>query len=550
MEFKTLHLLIVAILGGVIMGLSFPFTGSLFFLAFIGFVPLIFINIHLNKKRKNRFIKRFYINYIYFIVFNYITTWWIYNASEGGMYMAVLCNSLLMTLPFFFFGFIERFLGESKGLLSLLVLWISFEYGHYYWELSWPWLSFGHVFGNHPWLIQWYEFSGVTGGTLWVLLVNIGIYLAVRNRFLRKESWGIQAPIFLLTGLTLILPILLSLVIYTTYEEKVDPIEVVVVQPNLDAYTEKFQIPFPDQLQLILNLAKSEIGKNTDLIICPETAISYPINEQNLDENPFMIEIREFLRDNNNVNMLIGADSYRLLETENSLASRYISSQNRWFESYNSAFMINPNRPTQVYHKAKPVLGAEKVPFLSWFPSLKEYSVELGGTSGMIGLGEEPLNLIAGETQYAPLICYESVYGDYVSYFTARGADIICVITNDGWWGDTPGYKQHRMFSQIRAIENRRCLARSANTGISCCIDQKGNIISELGWDERGVIKATLNRNKAITFFVRYGDVIGRISLFLAIAMFFYALTTFAKTTGMADKMHLTRKSNNSGEKS
>ena len=160
----------------------------------------------------------------------------------------------------------------------------------------------------------------------------------------------------------------------------------------------------------------------------------------------------------------------------------------------------------------------------------------------MIGLSTEPKNMESGEYLFAPLICYESVYGDYVSYFTARGADILCVITNDGWWGDTPGYKQHRSFSRIRAIENRRSIARSANTGISCFIDQKGNVISELGWDERGVIEASLNRNKEITFFVRYGDVIGRISIFLMLALFVYAITTYAKTTGVADKAHLTRK--------
>ncbi len=116
------------------------------------------------------------------------------------------------------------------------------------------------------------------------------------------------------------------------------------------------------------------------------------------------------------------------------------------------------------------------------------------------------------------------------------------MITNDGWWGDTPGYKQHRLFSRIRAIENRRSVARAANTGISCFIDQRGEIIAELGWGVEGAITASLNRNQEITFFVRYGDVIGRISIFLTIAMLLYALTIFAKTTGLADKVHLTRK--------
>lgn len=542
MEIKPLILLLLTLIGGVLMGISFPFTGGVFPLAFIAFVPLIFINFAVNKRGRGRFFTRFGYNYLYFFVFNLITTWWIYNASEGGMYMAVLCNSLLMTLPFFFFGFISRQLGENKGLLGLVVLWISFEYAHYFWELSWPWLSFGHVFGNYPVLMQWYSYSGVTGGTLWVLLVNISLYLIIRNIYVRKESRRIQAPLFLLAGLTLFLPIISSVIIYYSYSEKEDPVNMVIVQPNLNSYTEKFSMPLPDQLEIIFDLAAEKTNETTDLILCPETAISRPVNEDKLDQEPSVIAIKDFLRRNHNVNMLIGADSYRFFKESNSLAANYYESANAWLENYNSAFLIDPNRPVQIYHKAKPVLGAEKVPFLSWFPSLKEYSVELGGTSGMIGLGAEPLNFKSGDDFFAPLICYESVYGDYVSYFTARGANILCVITNDGWWGDTPGYKQHRLFSQIRAIENRRCVARSANTGISCFINQRGEIVSEIDWDERGSIAASLNRNSTITFFVRYGDVIGRISLFLAIAMFIYAISIRAKKTGLADKMHLTRK--------
>lgn len=542
MDIKLRYLFLLSILGGLTLGISFPFTGGVFPFVFVAFVPLIIVNLELNKVKKWRFLRRFLLNYLFFLIFNLITTWWIYNASEGGMYMAVLCNSLLMILPFFFFGFISRALGENKGLLALVVLWLAFEYAHYYWELSWPWLSFGHVFGNYPILIQWYEYSGVSGGTLWVLLMNVGFYFIVRNVWLKKEAWRIQAPIVLIASIVLLVPILSSLFIYLRYEEKKDPINMVIIQPNLDPYEEKFSLPLPDQLDLMFQLARPQLDENTDLILCPETAISRSVNEDNLDQEPSIISIKNFLRNNGNVNMLIGADSYRFFTEEQSLASNFYESVNAWFEGYNSAFLIDPNRPIQIYHKAKPVLGAEKVPFLGWFPSLKEYSVELGGTSSMIGLGEEPINLKAGDYLYAPLICYESVYGDYVSYFTAHGADILCVITNDGWWGDTPGYRQHRMFSQIRAIENRRSVARAANTGISCFIDQRGEIIQELGWDEEGALKGELNRNKEITFFVRYGDVTGRISVFLTLAMLLYAFTVFAKTTGLADKVHLNRK--------
>lgn len=544
MKLTGIQLLFLVLLGGTLLGISFPFTGGLFPLVFVAFVPIILVNFQLNEMKKGRFFKRLGLNLLHFIIFNTITVWWVYNASEGGAYMAIIANSILMTLPFFFTGFVTRQLGENKGLLTLLVMWLSFEYAHYFWELSWPWLSFGHIFGNYPWLIQWYEYVGVTGGSAWVVIVNIFAYLIVRNVFIRKENLKIQTPIFLVIAIILILPIISSIVIYTNYEEKIDPVDIVIVQPNIEAYTEKFVTPVSDQLDIMFKLAEQKITANTDLVVCPETAISRRVNEDQLKNEVSIIQIENFLAKNNNVPLLIGADSYRFFNEEKSLASSFYPPANAYLEGYNAAFMMDLSQEIQIYHKAKPVLGAEKVPFLSWVPSLKQYSVELGGTSSMIGLGEEPLNLNAGKFLFAPLICYESVYGDYVSYFTARGADILCVITNDGWWGDTPGYKQHRMFSRIRAIENRRSVARSANTGISCFINQRGDIIDEVGWAKEGVLQATLNKNEEITFFVRYGDVIGRISLFLALAMFIYAISIYGKSLGIVDRYKYTKKIN------
>jgi apolipoprotein N-acyltransferase len=159
-----------------------------------------------------------------------------------------------------------------------------------------------------------------------------------------------------------------------------------------------------------------------------------------------------------------------------------------------------------------------------------------------LGRGNEPKVFEARGVKYAPLICYESVYGDYASMFVRKGADILCVITNDGWWQDTPGYKQHRMFSQIRAIENRRSVARSANTGISCFIDQKGQIIEELGWNEYGAMNQKLNKNTDFTFFTKYGDIIGRLSVFLTIAMLLYAIVERIKKTGVISKIQGSKK--------
>lgn len=530
MDLKLYHLFLLAILGGLLLGISFPFTGGVFPLAFIAFVPLLIANFQISKAEKGKFFLRLGVNYLYFVIYNLITTWWIYNASEGGMYMAVLANSVLMCLPFFFAGYIAKHLGENKGLFGFLVLWLTFEYLHFYWELSWPWLNLGHVIGDSPKLMQWYEYSGVTGGSLWIMLINIFVFIILRNVFFKSETVKIQTPNVLFTSLALIIPVCSSLYIYYGYEEVKDPVNITIAQPNIESHFSKFLLPSQIQLNKLLMGIDKLVSEDTDLILAPETAMPYPIKEDQLKYHPDLLLLKNFIDTNHQVPMLIGADTYELFDEKISTACAPYG--NMFIENYNTALLIQSNVPLETYHKAKLVLGGEKIPFIANIPALQKYSIELGGTSGMLGVGAEPKIFEAKGVFYAPLICYESVYGDYVAMFVRKGATILTVITNDGWWGDTPGYHQHRMFSQIRAIENRRSVARSANTGISCFIDQRGDVVKEIGWNEYGGIQAEINQNSEITTFTKYGDIIGRISCYLTLAILLYAFVEKMKKTG------------------
>ena len=134
----------------------------------------------------------------------------------------------------------------------------------------------------------------------------------------------------------------------------------------------------------------------------------------------------------------------------------------------------------------------------------------------------------------APVICYESVYGEFLAGYIRKGAQLIFVITNDGWWGDTPGYKQHFTFSQLRAVETRRSVARSANTGTSAFINQRGEASLMTAYWEPAVIRASINANDKITFYVRYGDYIARISAYVSALLL---LITISRTlTGRKKK--------------
>ena len=127
--------------------------------------------------------------------------------------------------------------------------------------------------------------------------------------------------------------------------------------------------------------------------------------------------------------------------------------------------------------------------------------------------------LFFGHHKVGVPICYESAFGGYVSEFANKGADLLFVITNDGWWGDTPGYKQHFEFSKLRAIENRRCVSRSANTGKSGFFNQKGDVIQSTEYWKEDVIKATLKANTEKTFYSKHGDYLYRIATWITFGL-------------------------------
>ena len=116
-------------------------------------------------------------------------------------------------------------------------------------------------------------------------------------------------------------------------------------------------------------------------------------------------------------------------------------------------------------------------------------------------------------------ICYESVYPEWCRGYVTEGATLIAVITNDGWWGDTPGYRQHFSYSRLRAIELRRDIARCANTGISAFIDQRGDVVEQSEWWVPYVMHRHVNLSSRQTFFASHGDIVGRLCTFVFVLM-------------------------------
>ncbi|OFZ08083.1 MAG: apolipoprotein N-acyltransferase [Bacteroidetes bacterium RIFCSPHIGHO2_02_FULL_44_7] len=507
------------------MVISFPYTGSLIPLVFLAWIPLLLVEnsiLEANYRSGKVFIQ----SYITFFIFNIGSTWWVYNASGGGAALAIVLNSLLMTLTFQAYHLTKKHVGRKEGYISLIVFWIAFEYFHHNWEMSWTWLSMGNYFSLVPSWVQWYSYTGILGGTLWILVVNLMLYRIVQNRFFRKETWRIQTPLLWLTGIFLLLPIGISLLTYYTFEEEKHPYEVVALQPNIDPYNEKFVADIGSQLTKLVRLADQQVTSTTDLLVAPETAISLSFYEKDLTRLAFFDYIEQEKKRLYDVPWLIGASTVKMFNTKHSRASFPMASGPGFVEYYNSSLLLPEDNLPQFTHKSKLVPGVEIIPFSNYFPFLEDWAIDNGGTSVSLGIESEPKIMAAGKVRIAPVVCYESVYGDWVSGQCRKGAELICVITNDGWWGDTPGYKQHMSFSRLRAIENRRWVVRSANTGISCFINQRGDVLQATGWWVEASIKQEVNLNSNMTFYTQYGDVLGRSLGFLSVILLLF---TFVK---------------------
>tara|TARA_B100000524_G_scaffold95995_1_gene45499 strand:- start:17094 stop:18716 length:1623 start_codon:yes stop_codon:yes gene_type:complete len=521
---------IASLIGGTIMFLAFPFSGTITPLIFLSFIPLLVVEaqvLNLGRSSLNIFIHSF----ICFLIFNIGTSWWLWNASAGGAIFAFLFNALVMSLVFQAFHITRKHVGSKQGYLSLPFYWLGFEYLHNHWEFAHPWLTLGNTFSERTTWIQWYEYTGVSGGSLWIIIVNLIGYLIYRNW---KQKKNLKGSIILYV-LILIIPIATSLYILVGFEggqfkfKRINKgIETLIIQPNIDPYNEKFdRRSFYAQNQKILKLASKKIGPNTDLIIAPETAISRGFFEPRLKSIIVYPMYRDSLKKWNS-ELLIGASTMKMFGEKNSRSSRQMN-DGSYIEYYNTSILLNTEKEPQFVHKSKLVAGVEHIPYSYYIPFFDQLAINNGGTIGSLGKEKTVKIMETSFGKIAPIVCYESVFSEFVAEQTRLGAELLCVITNDGWWKDTPGYKQHFSFARLRAIENRKWLIRSANTGKSGVISPTGGIVKETEWWIPDVISAKVHLLNQDTNYTKYGDFLGRSSAFLAVFIFIFALSKIIK---------------------
>jgi apolipoprotein N-acyltransferase len=512
----------LSVLGGLLCGLGWTSWCSGLILL-IAFVPFLLIEswFYENSGQSGR--DPFFIHLLPgLVIFCILAIGWMRVASLTGAICVILGLAFLMAFTLWLFHIIRVRTGDIAGFISLIILWLSYELISLNVNIVSPWLNLGNGLAKDIMFVQWYEVTGTAGGTLWILFSNLFLSLYLVNQFLGEK----RARVFLFIWLSIILiPSGISLTRYFTIKPRETAAqEVLIIQPNTDPYTEKFSVPFEVQLQKVIDMARSETTEKTAWIITPETTVDDPVNLDDLNGNKYIRMFRELTGKYPGAAIVTGMVSYRIYPDQSEAptkSARKTDTSGSYYDHFNSAIKIDTCNLIEVYHKSKLVPGIEMQFANGPGRLISRILPYLGGTKWGYGMQEERTCFThhRSGTKIAPIICYESVFGRFVTGYVKNGAEALFIITNDGWWKNTSGYKQHLYYASLRAIETRRPVARAANTGVSCIIDIRGRRTTESDWWSPATIRGEIIPEKRITPYVKYGDYLMKISAIASIIM-------------------------------
>lgn len=520
----------LSVLSGLMLTLGWPdwsYTIALLF----AWVPLLWVmDQHAPTFKTLRFPA------ISLLVWNTGTTWWLWNSTGFGAVAAIIINTCLMCLPWWGYISLRKKMNPSQALLGLVAFWLCFEWVHLNWSISWPWLTLGNGLSPIAPMIQWYEYTGVAGGSLLIWVMNI---LAFQFLLAQQQRKLVQVGIF---GASIFL--LWLFVGWISYLSQWNPGKentkenIVVVQPNIDPYQKFESLNTAQQIEKLVSISKSKIDSNTSLLVWPETAMSAADWQDNILANRYYQPVFQLLQQYPNLQLVSGIETFKRYGTTAATPTARKTEDGIYYDAFNAAIQLQAKKDSVAmatmqapvfYNKSKLVPGVETLPsFLRFMAPIFE---QFGGSTGGYGVSDTPVVFRHPLFQQnaAPIICYESVYGEYVSDYVKRGANVLTIMTNDGWWENTDGHKQHLQYAKLRAIETRRWVARSANTGVSAFIDPSGTIVQQLGWNQAGALQQNIYAGNQQTFYVQHGDYIFKIAVACSVFLLLISLRKRSK---------------------
>lgn len=502
---------------------------------FVAFVPLWIAAYKLNRANaRRRGGIMLLLTFVAFFTWNLVDTWWLKNSTWPGFIAASVLNASFVTAVTILAYFVVRRRGFVIGLLFWAALWVSFEKLHSEWELSWPLLILGNGFARYAGLVQWYEYTGTLGGSLWVLTTNILAFFAWKTYAEHSPKKILYRRIGAFAAVVL-LPMAASWAVTPKSPANGETIEAIALQPNIDPYSEKFtEATDLGMAELLMGMTDSLITPGVRLIAAPETYLAQYKQLQMGPSYPVFDTLRAFSQRHDSLTILTGSSFVRYIYDRDSITPTANKSRGAdvWYDVYNSAVQVTPGSFAR-YEKSKLVPGVECFPYRSVLEGvLGDIMFDMGGMTGSNVTQAERAVFVSqqGRLRLAPIICYEALYGDFVAGYVRNGANVLCIVTNDGWWGNTEGHRQMLWIARLRAIETRMPVIRSANTGVSAFISPDGRITAIIPYGQKGALKGALTlTDREPTFYVRHGDYIPRIAVWIAALLFVFSWVPFRR---------------------
>ncbi len=496
-----------SVLSGVLLGVSFPSYPfiRLELLAWVALVPLL-LSLKTVEKAGELF-RRVYLSMLLYCV---ISLWWVSLATLPGGILTLFAEAFFLTVPLLAFFAVKKMAGYRFALFSLPFLWVAWEWAYSAQDLSLGWLTFGNSQANLNLMIQYADVTGVWGISFWLLWFNICVLMVLDGNKKEVHRYIVIMMLMIMAPLIYASVILLRRDVDAVSSR--NKLRVTLVQPNVDPHGPSEPGGSAQLMERYYHITGRAVRENRpELVMWPETAILFAILEP-----PFADELKT-LRTS-------------LRQWDAALLSGFIDvlhKGNRSSSIYNASMLLESgNGAPQIYRKMHLVPFAERVPYIDYFPWLGYATFSLSGISGWERGGDAAvmkLSLSGREVVIANFICYESIFPAHVAEFVRKGARLLTLVTNDGWYYTSYGPYQHLAIGRLRCIENRRAMARCANTGLTVFIDKFGRIISEIPWWQEESLTADVPLESSLTFYTCNPDLLPKAASAITLLLFVVA---------------------------
>ena len=529
-------------MSGGLLGLSYPPYKTWFFIYF-GMLILLYL-IFTSAKPGQAFLR----GYLTLLVFNEIAVYWISGWHSDDTFLKIGGVATVLIHPLFFMLPVLIIYGVSKfkkeyALLLFPFIWVGFEYFHNQWQFTFPWLELGNSETYNLNRIQYIEYTGVHGISFLICAFTSLLYYLSGKIYSRNWNIFSRQAVFLYITL---LAIFIFPNIYSHYRLNEDNssyfqtadstkiVNISVEQANVDPF-KKWKGDHNELIASYIRLLHDGLKYNPDLLVLHETSTPFYFLE---DYNGLQAKLFTDLVDSSGKYLVMGIPHLEYYDDSAKAPpdARRMKSSGSLYDAFNSAILLEPGKNKKlstIHRKVKLVPFSERVPYQEYFTFIKDWFTwgvgisawQTGKEMTIFNLKNEQLNV---DTKFATLICFESVFSELVSEGSKKGAEFFVIVTNDGWWGLTSGPVQHEQYAVLRAVENRKWIARCAQTGISSFIDPLGNIYDRVPYGTEGTINRSIIANTEKTFFAGYGDITGRVSYYIGLVCFAGCIFSYA----------------------